>query len=86
MFCTEMDGIESLAEVVIILAASAQEEAISLEGLRASLDGEYLENDNFPPDDLTEEWLQFIDHDPENVVKVTPVRASSRAAVPSAVV
>ena len=66
--------------------ASAQEEGISMDDLRASLDAEYMENDIFPPDDLTEDWLQLIDHDPENVVKVTPVRASSRGGAPSAVV
>ena len=66
--------------------ASAQEEGISMDDLRASLDAEYMENDIFPPDDLTEDWLQLIDHDPENVVKVTPVRASSRGGAPNAVV
>ena len=55
--------------------ASAQEEGISLDDLRASLHAEYLENDIFPPSDLTEDWLQLIDYDPENVVKVTPIRA-----------
>jgi proteasome-associated ATPase len=59
--------------------ASAQEEGISMDDLRASLDAEYLENDIFPPGDLTEDWLQLIDHDAENVVKVAPVRAAERA-------
>jgi proteasome-associated ATPase len=68
--------------------ASAQEEGISLDDLRASLDAEYLENDIFPPDDLTEDWLQLIDHDPENVVKVSPFRAGqkSRTSAPSTVI
>jgi proteasome-associated ATPase len=60
--------------------ASAQEEGISLDDLRASLDAEYLENDIFPPGDLTEDWLQLIDHDPENVVKVAPFRAQGAGA------
>ncbi len=54
---------------------SAEEEGIGLDDLRASLDAEYLENDIFPPGDLTEDWLQLLDHDPENVVKVAPYRA-----------
>jgi len=59
--------------------ASGQEEGISLDDLRASLDAEYLENDIFPPGDLTEDWLQLIDHDPENVVKVAPFRVNEKA-------
>jgi proteasome-associated ATPase len=68
--------------------ASGQEEGIGLDDLRASLDAEYLENDIFPPGDLTEDWLQLIDYDPENVVKVAPFRASdkSAAAKPSSIV
>jgi proteasome-associated ATPase len=62
--------------------ASGQEEGISLDDLRASLDAEYLENDIFPPDDLTEDWLQLIDHDPENVVKVSPFRAGKKDSTP----
>jgi proteasome-associated ATPase len=59
--------------------ASAQEEGISMDDLRASLDAEYLENDIFPPSDITEDWLQLIDYDAENVVKVSPVRAADKA-------
>ena len=67
--------------------ASGLEEGISMDDLRASLDAEYLENDIFPPGDLTEDWLQLIDHDPENVVKVAPYRASGKSASnPSAIV
>jgi proteasome-associated ATPase len=68
--------------------ASAQEEGISFDDLRASLDAEYMENDIFPPDDLTEDWLQLIDHDPENVVKVAPFRGGQKSspAAPSAIV
>jgi proteasome-associated ATPase len=62
--------------------ASGEEEGISLDDLRASLDAEYLENDIFPPGDLTEDWLQLLDHDPENVVKVSPYRASDRSSAP----
>jgi len=67
--------------------ASAEEEGISLDDLRASLDAEYLENDIFPPGDMTEDWLQLIDHDPENVVKVSPVRAAERqSSAPRAII
>jgi len=68
--------------------ASAEEEGISMDDLRASLDAEYFENDIFPPGDMTEDWLQLIDHDPENVVKVSPVRAAEKqaASAPRAII
>jgi len=55
--------------------ATGLEEGISESDLILSLDAEYAENDIFPPSDVTEDWLQLIDHDSENVVKVSPVRA-----------
>ena len=45
----------------------------------SSLDAEYAENDIFPPTDITEDWLKLIDYDPENVVKVSPVRPRGEA-------
>lgn len=54
--------------------ASGQEEGISETDLRLSFDAEYTENDIFPPSDVTEDWLQLLDYDAENVVKVAPVR------------
>ncbi len=41
-----------------------------LEALRI----EHAENDLFPATDLTEDWLKLTDFDPENVVKLGPVR------------
>ena len=35
---------------------------------------EFNENDIFPPTDITEDWFKLIDFDPENVVKISPVR------------
>jgi proteasome-associated ATPase len=56
--------------------------------LRLSFEAEYAENDIFPPSDITEDWLQLIDHDAENVVKVAPIRPGSerRAAAGSSVI
>jgi proteasome-associated ATPase len=63
--------------------ATQQEEGIREQDLHLSFDAEYSENDIFPPTDVTEEWLKLIDYDPENVVKIAPVRpigdAQSRA-------
>jgi proteasome-associated ATPase len=66
--------------------ASQEEEGISELDLRGSFEAEYLENDIFPPSDITEDWLQLIDYDSENVVKVTPYRPGSAKAAPSAIV
>ena len=66
--------------------ASQGEEGISEDDLRGALEAEYLENDIFPPSDITEDWLQLIDYESENVVKVAPFRpdkekSASRSAV-----
>ena len=58
--------------------ATMQEEGISASDLSLSLNAEYSENDIFPPTDITEDWLKLIDYESENVVRVSPVRASSR--------
>ncbi len=47
---------------------------ISENDLRAAFNLEFTENDIFPPTDITEDWLKLIDYDPENVVKIAPVR------------
>ena len=56
--------------------------------LLAALQQEYAENDLFPATDITEDWLKLIDYDPENVVKISPVRplSDSRARASSGVI
>lgn len=65
---------------------SREEEGISEADLRLSFEAEYAENDIFPPSDITEDWLQLIDYDSENVVKVAPVRPGSAKSIPVAAV
>ncbi len=65
--------------------ASNEEEGISEGDLRGSFEAEYLENDIFPPSDVAEDWLQLIDYDAENVVKVSPIRPGKQAQ-PGAVI
>jgi proteasome-associated ATPase len=63
--------------------ATQQEEGIRETDLQLAFNAEYTENDIFPATDVTEDWLKLIDYDPENVVKIAPVRpiadARSRA-------
>lgn len=60
--------------------ASGTEEGITENDLRLAFDAEYSENDIFPPSDVTEDWLKLIDYDPENVVKIAPIRPGKDSA------
>lgn len=53
---------------------TGQESAISREDLAAALEKEHQENDLFPPGDITEDWLKLTDFDPDNVIRLSPVR------------
>jgi proteasome-associated ATPase len=50
------------------------ETKLTREDLLTALQQEYAENDLFPPTDNTEDWLKLTDFDPENVVRLGPVR------------
>ena len=60
--------------------ATQQDEGIREMDLQLAFDAEYDENDIFPTTDITEDWLKLIDYDPENVVKISPVKPISDAA------
>src|SRR5437660_394012 len=57
-----------------------QEEGIRETDLQLAFNAEYAENDIFPTTDITEDWLKLIDYDPENVVKIAPVRPVADSA------
>ena len=54
--------------------ASGSDEGISLEDLMSAVATEYAENEIFPPNDSTDDWLKLLDYEPENVAKVSPIR------------
>jgi proteasome-associated ATPase len=54
--------------------ASGQPEGMTETDLQVAFNAEYTENDIFPTTDITEDWLKLIDYDPENVVKISPVK------------
>ena len=62
--------------------ATQQEEGIREMDLQLAFDAEYTENDIFPTTDITEDWLKLIDYDPENVVKIAPVKPVRDSAQP----
>ena len=68
--------------------ATEQEEGIRETDLQLAFNAEYSENDIFPTTDITEDWLKLIDYDPENVVKIAPVKpgSDSRPRVTSGVI
>ena len=49
-------------------------QGISEADLRLSFETEYVQNDIFPPTEMTEDWLKLVDYDAENVVKIAPAR------------
>ena len=68
--------------------ATQQEEGIRETDLQLAFNAEYTENDIFPTTDITEDWLKLIDYDPENVVKIAPVKpiSDSRSRTTSGVI
>ena len=65
---------------------TGQETQLTREDLLRALQREYEENDLFPPTDVTEDWLKLTDFDPENVIKLGPVRPIKKDALGSGVV
>lgn len=54
---------------------------LTREDLVEALRREHEENDLFPSGDLTEDWLKLTDFDPDNVVRLGPVRGARTAPV-----
>jgi proteasome-associated ATPase len=59
---------------------------LTREDLLTALQQEYAENDLFPATDITEDWLKLTDFDPDNVIKLGPVRPRKADAAPSRIV
>ncbi len=58
--------------------AAKQESPITRSDLLEAFANEYRENDVFPPNDITEDWLKLTDFDPENVVRLAPYRSQGK--------
>ncbi|HVK57423.1 MAG TPA: AAA family ATPase [Candidatus Kapabacteria bacterium] len=59
---------------------------LTRDDLLNALQQEYAENDLFPATDITEDWLKLTDFDPDNVIKLGPVRPRKADASPSRIV
>ncbi len=53
---------------------TARETSINRDDLLLALKLEYDENDLFPTTDVTEDWMKLTDFDPDNVIRLGPVR------------
>ena len=62
------------------IAGGDSEGGLRGEDLRQAARAEYRENEIFPPSDSVEDWLKLLDYEPENVVRVTPVRPQPEKA------
>jgi len=62
------------------------EPSLSRADLLGALEQEYKENDLFPSSDLTEDWLKLTDFDPDNVIKLGPVRPRKGDGFPARIV
>lgn len=65
---------------------SGEETQLTREDLINALNLEYAENDLFPATDITEDWLKLTDFDPENVIKLGPVRPRKADAAPRSII
>ncbi len=65
---------------------TAQETMLTRADLFEAMRTEYAENDLFPSTDVTEDWMKLTDFDPENVIKLGPVRPRKPDSHASAVV
>src|SRR5207248_2575166 len=63
-----------------------QETKLTREDLHTALQREYQENDLFPSTDITEDWLKLTDFDPDNVIKLGPIRPRKADSVGNAIV
>jgi proteasome-associated ATPase len=65
---------------------SHEDTFLTREDLLKAFQQEYAENDLFPTTDITEDWLKLTDFDPDNVIKLGPVRPRKPDAAPSRIV
>lgn len=53
-----------------------KETMLTRDDLAQALQMEYAENDLFPTTDVTEDWMKLTDFDPDNVIRLGPIRPS----------
>ena len=61
------------------IATSDASAGLRQKDLLDAMRAEFRENEVFPPSDSVEDWLKLLDYEPENVVRVIPVRVQDKA-------
>jgi len=71
-----MSVVERAKEFAIrrAIELKSPDEGIGLPDLERAIRLEYRENEIFPKSDAQEDWLKLLDHDPENVASIRPIR------------
>jgi proteasome-associated ATPase len=64
------------------IAKESREEGVSVDDLARAIRVEYKENEIFPKSDSQEDWLKLLDHEPENVVALRPIRPDKGGSPP----
>lgn len=79
--------VERAKEYAIVRSiAEGRESPVAIRDLVEALEHEYRENDLFPPNDITEDWLKLTDFDPNNVVRLEPYRAAKERGAAEAII
>ncbi|MFM7323156.1 MAG: AAA family ATPase [Armatimonadota bacterium] len=60
------------------IATNRFDDGVSRHDLERAAAAEYKENEIFPKSDQVEDWLLLLDHAPENVADVKPIRPATR--------
>lgn len=63
--------VERAKEKTIKRAVAGKGEGIRKEDLLEAMEEEFKEGEILPPNDILEDWLTLLDHDPENVVGIS---------------
>ena len=64
------------------IATSDGAAGLRQQDLLNAMRAEFRENEVFPPSDSVEDWLKLLDYEPENVVRVIPVRVQDKGPEP----
>lgn len=56
-------------------------EGVSWDDMERAVRTEYKENEIFPKTDNIEDWLKLVDYEPENVVRLNPIKAKKGSQV-----
>ncbi|MEO7716869.1 MAG: AAA family ATPase [Capsulimonas sp.] len=63
------------------IEVKSTKEGVSWEDMERAVRTEYKENEIFPKTDNLEDWLKLVDYEPDNVVRLNPIKAKKGSQV-----